>query len=57
VVNRQDYGWNTSGFKPSGGHYIDFLGWAFYSDIASLHPGVQMSTLANLMLGGKPAKN
>ena len=50
MVSALDSGPSGPGSGPGQEHCVVFLGKTLYSHVASLHPGVQMST-ANLMPG------
>jgi len=54
MVSALDSGSRGLGWSPGRGHCVVFLGKTLYSDSASLHPGVQIST-GEFKAGGKPA--
>ena len=53
MVRVLDCGSSGPGLSPGHGHCVVFLGKTLYSQSASLHPGVQMSTRKNE--GSNPA--
>ena len=44
LTSNPDAGLSSLGSTPGLGYFIMFLGKALYSDGASLHPGIQMSS-------------
>ena len=53
MVSALDSGLGGPGLSPGWGNCVVFLGKTLYSQSASLHPGVQMST--SKCAGGNPA--